>query len=79
MKAVTSPHTCHVMRLIVRNHHVIQVSTCDSHMSRGGSTPATWVVVAPPTPSRACTYLGEPCELPTGPEHYITVGHTGET
>ena len=78
MKAATAPPTCHVMRLIVRDHHVIQVSTCESHMSQRGSTPAIWVVT-PPTPSRACTCLIVPWELPAGDEHKVTVGHTGET
>ena len=48
---------------------MIQVSTRNRHVNQGGSTPATWVVEAPPTPSCACTCLGEPRVLPAGPEH----------
>ena len=79
MKVTTAPPTCHMMQLITRHHHMIQVSTRDSHASQGGPTPATCVVVAMPTPSRACTCFGEPQELPGGPKYKITVEHTGET
>ena len=36
------------MRLIARDHHVIQFSTRGYHMSLGGTTVATWVVEARP-------------------------------
>ena len=56
---------------------MIQETAHDSHVSQGAPPLASWVVEVPPTPSRACTCLGELRELPAGPNHMITVGNTG--
>ena len=54
-KVATAPPTCHMMQLITRHHHMIQVSTCDSHASQRGPTPAT--CGGSPVHSIMCVYL----------------------
>ena len=70
-EAATAPPTCHVTP--TNRRRPIQVSTHDRHLSQGSSTPAPWVVEPRPLHN-----VGEPRELPAGPEHRITAGRTGE-